>query len=59
MTKAQLRKKIAYLEFVNDQLSSELEHLDELLIAIGFPQGLKSAKGVAIEMLKEKQNEDS
>ena len=48
MTKGQLRKRIAYLEFVNDQLSTEMVHVDKLLKEIGFPNGLKSAKLVAI-----------
>lgn len=56
MTKGQLRKQIAYLEFVHDQLSAEVEHVDSLLKEIGFPNGLKSAKAVAIELLNE--NED-
>ncbi len=56
MTKGQLQKKIAYLEFVHDQLTAELEYVDKLLKEIGFPNGLKSAKLVAIELLKDKEN---
>lgn len=58
MTKGQLRKKIAYLEFVHDQISTEMDHVDKLLKEIGFPSGLKSAKLVAIELLREKKEED-
>lgn len=58
MTKGQLRKKIAYLEFVHDQISTEMDHVDKLLKEIGFPNGLRSAKMVAIELLKEKNEED-
>ena len=53
MTKSELCKRIAYMEFVHDQLSAELEEIDTLLQHIGFPKGLQSARGVAIEMLNE------
>lgn len=53
MNKAQLQQKIAKLEFVNDQLETELEYVDGLLRSVGFPQGLVSAKAVAIELLHE------
>lgn len=55
MNKNQLMKKIAYLEFVHDQLSTELSYIDRLLKSIGFPEGLQSAKKVALDLLKEKQ----
>lgn len=58
MTKGQIRKRIAYLEFVHDQLSTEMAHVDRLLKEIGFPDGLKSAKTVAIELLKDKENQN-
>ena len=53
MTKAQLIKKIAYLEFVQDQLSTELTYMDDLLKSIGFPEGLVSLKTVAHETLEQ------
>lgn len=53
MTKAQLEKKIARLEFVYDQLEAELLYVDDLLKSVGFPRGLDSAKEVAIELLGE------
>ncbi|CUI17610.1 hypothetical protein PNK_2006 [Candidatus Protochlamydia naegleriophila] len=52
MNKAQLEKKIAYLEFVHDQLEMELIYVDDLLKSVGFPQGLASAKEVALELLQ-------
>ena len=55
MNTAQLNQKLARLEFVQDQLESELSDLDTLLKSIGFPQGLASAKEVALEMI---ENED-
>lgn len=53
MNQLELQKRVAYLEFVNDQLSSEIEELDTLLRLIGFPNGLVSAKNVAQEMIDE------
>lgn len=52
LTKAQLMKKIAYLEFVHDQLETEVNYIDELLRSVGFPRGLTSAKEVALELLE-------
>jgi hypothetical protein len=52
MNKAQLQQKIAYLEFVQDQLETELSYVDELLKSVGFPNGLTSAKEVALELLE-------
>lgn len=53
MNKAQLQKKVAYLEFVQDQLESEFNYIDHLLRTVGFPRGLASAKEVALEILEE------
>ncbi len=55
MTKNQLEKKIARLESIYDQLDSEISYVDRLLKAVGFPQGLASAKEVALELLEESQ----
>lgn len=52
MNKAQLQKKIAYLEFVHDQLETELTYVDGLLKSVGFPNGIMSAKEVALELLE-------
>ena len=51
-TKKQLQKKMAYLEFVHDQLESELCYVNQLLKSVGFPRGLDSAKAVALELLE-------
>lgn len=48
-----LEKKIAYLEFVNDQLTTELNYIDHLLRIIGFPEGLGTIKSVAQEVIEE------
>lgn len=57
MNKAQLNKKIARLEFEHDQLEAEISYIDTLLRSVGFPQGLTSAKEVAIELLQNEQDE--
>ncbi len=59
MNKAQLEKKIAYLEFVHDQLEMELIYVDDLLKSVGFPQGLASAKEVALELLENAEADSS
>jgi hypothetical protein len=43
-------KRIAYLEFVNDQLLTELKYVDQLLRSIGFPEGLETVKKAAREI---------
>lgn len=64
MTKTQLLKKIAYLESVNDQLSTEVEYVDQLMRMIGFSDGLVTVKATAREILdkgigfEELENED-
>ncbi|MBA3958589.1 MAG: hypothetical protein H0X51_09405 [Parachlamydiaceae bacterium] len=50
-TKAELMKKIAYLEFVNDQLTSEVTHVDQLMRLIGFSYGLEGVKATANEII--------
>ena len=49
----QLQKKIAGLEFVNDQLDMEIQELDQLLKATGFPEGIASVKSIAQELIAE------
>ncbi len=46
-------KKIAYLEFVNDQLSTEITYIDQLLRLIGFPDGIATIKTAAQEVIEE------
>lgn len=53
MEQQQLQQKIAYLEFVNDQLVSEIDYVDRLLRIIGFPEGLETIKSAAQEVIEE------
>lgn len=59
MNKAQLEKKINKLEFFQDQLEAEIQYVDSLLKSVGFPQGLVSAKEVALELLNEIETEEA
>jgi uncharacterized protein YunC (DUF1805 family) len=56
-TKKELVKRIAQLESVNDQLSSELVFLDKTARELGFQEGLKTLKAAAKELLEEQENE--
>jgi hypothetical protein len=51
MTKAQLLKRIAYLESLNDQLSTEVSYVDHLMRVIGFSDGLATVKATAQEIV--------
>jgi hypothetical protein len=48
-------EKLAYLEFVNDQLSTELQYVDKLLRAVGFSDGLTTVKQAARELFEDEQ----
>lgn len=52
-----LEKKIAYLEFVNDQLLTEIQYVDQLLKLVGFTEGLKTIKSAAQEVIDEEEKE--
>lgn len=53
MTKTELLKKMAQLEFANDQLTTELAYLDKLMRQVGFTDGLVSLKSTAQELYEE------
>lgn len=57
MTETEILKRIAELEFIHDQLSAELIYLDRLLRSVGFPEGLRSAREVALDILNGEQEE--
>ncbi len=52
MTKAQLLKKIAVLESINDQLTTEVEYVDRLMRMLGFSEGLLTVKSTAQEIIE-------
>lgn len=57
MTKAQLMKKIAVLESINDQLSTEVSYVDRLMRMVGFAGGLETIKATAQEIIAKGQSE--
>jgi hypothetical protein len=50
-TKLELMKKLAYLESINDQLSSEVSYVNHLMQLVGFADGLKTVKAAAEEII--------
>lgn len=58
MTKQELLKKIAELEFANDQIQSELAYIDQLMRTVGFTDGLESLKATALELCEAQTEED-
>ena len=54
MDQDQLLKKIAKLESLGDQLQSEMKYLDQLLLKVGFEEGIKTLKAAAIELIDKK-----
>ena len=58
MNEKKLTKRIAQLESLNDQLTSELEYLDNITRELGFQEGLKTLKAAATELLEEQENEE-
>lgn len=52
MGQKELLDRIAYLEFTNDQLVTEIRYVDELLRCIGFPEGLATVKSAAQELME-------
>ena len=53
----ELVRRVAYLEFANDQLQTELDYVDQLLRTIGFPEGLETIKTAARELLNQENDE--
>jgi hypothetical protein len=52
MSKKQLEQKIAFLESINDQLSTEVTYIDQLMKLIGFAGGVDTVKATATEIIK-------
>ncbi|MBS3905357.1 MAG: hypothetical protein KGZ39_08545 [Simkania sp.] len=50
---ADILKKLAELESLNDQLQAELRELDRLMKEVGFTEGISTLKKAATEVLEE------
>lgn len=48
-------KKIAYLESLVDHLKTELAYINDLMVQVGFPEGIATLKMTAQELLKEQE----
>lgn len=59
MTQQDLERRVAELEFVNDQLTAELSYVDQLMRQVGFVDGLASVKASAQEVLEQGVIEES
>lgn len=57
MNKTQLQQKIARLESMQEHLEAEIFYIDHLLKSVGFPLGVISMKGVALELLRREKEE--
>jgi len=55
MDQKNLLKKIAKLESLCDQLQSEMNYLDQLLVEVGFEGGIKTLKAAILEIIKKKK----
>lgn len=53
MTEVQLLQKIAVLESINDQLSTEVTYIDQLMRLLGFADGLETVKLSARELISD------
>ncbi|MGZ3732593.1 MAG: hypothetical protein ACXU9U_02490 [Parachlamydiaceae bacterium] len=49
-TKKTLEKKLAKLEFIHDQLITELTYVDRLMQLVGFAGGIAALKATAQEL---------
>lgn len=56
--KTDLNKRLAKLEFINDQLMTELAYIDQLMRQVGFTEGLESLKNTAQELYENGVEED-
>lgn len=59
MTKAELIKKIAMLESVNDQMYTELCEVDQLMRMVGFENGLETVKLTAQELYRSEHTDEA
>ncbi len=56
MSEKKLKDKIAKLESINDLLSAEIRHLHQIAMKLGFPEGLKTLKEAAMELIELEEN---
>lgn len=59
VTKKELTRRLANMEFANDQLQAELSYVHELLGLVGFSNGLHTLKLAAQEIVAKQEGESS
>ncbi len=59
MDKKYLLSKIAYLESKLDMLETEFDYVNKILRKCGFPEGIKTLKESALEILSEQTEKKS
>ena len=59
MSDEELKDRVAYLESMNDQLETEIAHIDELMRLLGFAEGLETVKAAAQELKDRELSENS
>lgn len=59
MKKAELLKKLAHLESINDHLLTELSYVDHLMKMVGFAEGLQTVKVTAQELYLLENSEET
>jgi hypothetical protein len=55
MDKKHMMSKIAFLESKLDMLETEFDYINKILTKCGFPEGIKTLKEAAYEILSEKK----
>ena len=58
MDEKEMRRKIAYLEFANDQLVAEMQEMDEIMRLVGFTNGLDTVKETAWHLYYEENESE-
>lgn len=53
MESMNLEEKLVELEFINGELIAEYNEIDQVLRAVGFPQGMASLKDVAGDLMRQ------
>lgn len=59
MNNEELKNRIAYLESFNDQLLTEISHIDELMRLLGFANGLETVKETAQDVFNQSEHDES
>ncbi|GAB4193702.1 MAG: hypothetical protein Tsb0015_16560 [Simkaniaceae bacterium] len=59
MSEKELEKKLAKIESLYDQLLADVDNLNQLLIELGFEEGIITLREAAKELLEKKKKDFS